>query len=402
MKKVLFVIMMSLLFLSCNIGPKNKEIQEQFDMISKNVKSDFALDRRDKTFEAKLEFSENSKAIVLRGATTEAGAKEALIKGLAEKNIEVLDSMVVLPDPSLGDKIFGVTALSVINFRYGADYASESATQTTLGQPLRILEKKGGWTRAITPEGYISWVTSGSIKAMNEQEFKEWSSAPKLIITTYYTIFRDAPSETAGVVQDGVMGNIVRADGQSGNYYKVILPNGKSAFVLKAYAQDFNKWVDSRNPTPENIIATAKQFLGFPYMWGGTSIKAMDCSGFTKTTYFLNGIILKRDASQQCLTGDNVNISSGFDSLKTGDLLFFGSKATADKKERITHVALYIGNGEFIHSAGCVRINSLIPEAANYYEGSTRLVRAQRILGNVDVADKGIVSIKKHPWYFPN
>ena len=236
---------------------------------------------------------------------------------------------------------------------------------------------------------------------MNEQEFKDWSSAKKLIITTYYTIFRDGASETAGVVMDGVMGNIVRADGEVGNYYKVILPNGKSAFVLKSHAQDFGKWLDSRNPTPENIIATAKQFLGFPYMWGGTSIKAMDCSGFTKTTYFLNGIILNRDASQQGYTGDNVDISAGFDSLKPADLLFFGSKATNDKKERLSHVAIYIGNGEFIHSAGSVRINSLIPEAANYYEGSTRLVRAQRILTKVDV-DKDIVSINKHPLYFPN
>jgi len=45
-----------------------------------------------------------------------------------------------------------------------------------------------------------------------------------------------------------------------------------------------------------------------------------------------------------------------------------------------------------------VRINSLIPEAANYYEGSNRLVRANRILTKID-ADAGIVSIAKHPWY---
>lgn len=401
MKKVLFVMMMAALVISCNIGPKDKEIQEQFDMVSKVIKSEYAPDRRVKTYEPRLDISDDTKKIVLRGSTTEAGAKEALLKGLAGKNIDVLDSMVVLPDPSLGEKIYGVTAQSVINFRYSPDYASESATQTTLGIPLRILEKKGGWTRAVTPEGYISWATSGSIQTMTEQVFKDWSSAQKLIITTYYTIFRDGASETAGVVMDGVMGNIVRADGEVGNYYKVILPNGKTAFVLKAHAQDFGKWIDSRQPTPENIIATARQFLGFPYMWGGTSIKAMDCSGFTKTSYFLNGIILNRDASQQGYTGDNVDISAGFDSLKTADLLFFGSKATKDRKERLTHVAIYMGNGEFIHSAGCVRINSLIPEAANYYDGSTRLVRAQRILTKVD-ADKDIVSIKKHPWYFPN
>ncbi|MFA6334705.1 MAG: C40 family peptidase [Bacteroidales bacterium] len=400
MKKVLFVTMATFLVISCNIGPKSKEIQEQFGMISKEIKSEYAPDRRVKTYEATLDISDDTKKIILRGSTTEPEAKEALLKALSNKRIEVLDSMVILPDPALGEKIYGVTALSVINFRYGPDYASESATQTILGMPLRILEKRGGWTRAITPEGYIAWVSSGGIQPMNKQEFKEWSSAQKLIITAYYTLFRDGASETAGVVMDGVMGNVVRADGVSGNYYKVILPNGKNAFVPKANAEDFGKWLDSRQPTPDNIIATAKQFLGFPYMWAGTSIKAMDCSGFTKTTYFLNGIILARDASQQGHTGDSVDISNGFDSLKTGDLLFFGSKATKEKKERITHVGLFIGNGEFIHCATSVRINSLIPEAANYYEGSTRLVRARRILSKVDV-DKNIVSIKKHPWYSP-
>jgi cell wall-associated NlpC family hydrolase len=172
--------------------------------------------------------------------------------------------------------------------------------------------------------------------------------------------------------------------------------------VLKADVTDFNKWLDSRNPTAENIIKTAKQFIGVPYMWGGTSIKAVDCSGFCKSTYFLNGIVLARDASQQCLTGDNVDISKYVDgsehtrealaNLKKGDLIFFGTKATAEKKERITHVGIYIENGIFIHSATKVRINSLIPTDANYYDGSKRLVRAQRILGNQDKG-KGIVSV---------
>ncbi|MEN6618233.1 MAG: SH3 domain-containing C40 family peptidase [Rikenellaceae bacterium] len=400
MKKVLFVTMAALLVFSCYIGPKSEEIKEQFDMISKKIKSDYAPDRRVKTYEPIIEISADAKTIVLRGSTTEIDAKEALLKALKAKNIDVLDSMVVLPDPSLGEKTYGITSESVINFRYGPDYSSESATQTTLGVPLKILEKRGGWTRAITPEGYIAWATSGSIQAMNEQEYKDWSAAQKLIITTYYTLFRDGASENAGVVMDGVMGNIVRTDGVVGNYYKVILPNGKNAYLLKAHAEDFGKWLDNRNPTPENIIATAKKFLGFPYMWGGTSIKAMDCSGFTKTTYFLNGIILERDASQQGLAGDNVSIENGIDSLKMGDLIFFGSKGTEGKKERISHVGIYIGDGEFIHSATSVRINSLIPDAANYYEGSTRLVRAQRILTKVDL-DKDITSIKKHPWYFP-
>ncbi|HBZ25536.1 MAG TPA: hypothetical protein DEO54_04750 [Rikenellaceae bacterium] len=402
MKKFTLLLLVALLAISCTSGKKSEKIQKEFDEIAQQVKQEFAPDRRVKTFEPSVEISGNDdRSLILKGSTTEAAAKEALLKALLEKNFQVLDSMAILPDPSLGDKTFGITAQSVINFRYGSGYSNESATQTLMGAPLRILEKRGGWIRAITPEGYIAWVTSGSIQPMNQSEFNDWTSAARLIITTHYTLFRESPSEESAVISDGVWGNIVRMDGTSGNYYKVILPNGKSAFLQKSHAQDFTKWTESRNPTAQNILATAKQFLGFPYMWGGTSIKAVDCSGFTKSVFFFNGVILERDASQQALTGEDVDISNGFENLLPGDLLFFGSKATEQKKERITHVGIHIASGEFIHSATSVRINSLIPDSANYYEGSNRLVRAKRLLTRVD-QESDIISIKKHPWYFVN
>ena len=399
MKRYLLVLASLIAALSFMVESNKEKIEAQFAKISATVKSEYAPDRRLKTFEPTLEISSTEGVLVLKGSTTEAAAKKVLISKLAEEGLNVIDSMVLLPDPALGGKTYGITNESVINFRYAPTYSAESATQTLLGVPVMILEKKNGWTRAITPEGYIAWVTSGSIAPMTEQEFNNWRDTKKLIITTHYTLLRSAASEKSQVVIDGVWGDIVKYIASSGKFYKVALPDGREAFLLKKYAMDFNEWINSRNPTPENIVATAKQFIGFPYMWGGTSIKGMDCSGFTKTSYYLNGIILERDASQQALTGEDVDISKNFDNLKTGDLLFFGSKATADKKERITHVGMYIKDGEFIQSATYVKISSLIPSALNYYEGTTRLVRAKRILTKVDV-DKDIVSVKNHPWFF--
>ena len=401
-----FLCAMSIvLFTSCNCDNKADKIQAQFKEISDAVKKEFAPDWRRKTWEARLSVSESDGSLVLRGATTERDAKEELLKVLEERGFSVLDSMAVLPDPALGEKIYGITGSSVINFRVAPDYDAESATQTVMGTPLRILEKRGGWTRAMTPEGYIAWVSSGSIQEMTKEEYNRWMSSEKLVITSHYTLFRDSFSEESTVVSDGVMGNIVLLDGgmvRVGSSkianYAVTLPNGKRAFVSADDAMPYDKWIESRNPNPDNIIATAKQFLGFPYMWGGTSIKAMDCSGFTKTVYYLNGVILQRDASQQALTGEDVDISAGFDNLMKGDLLFFGTKATAERGERVTHVGIYIANGEFIHSATLARINSLIPAADNYYEGSTRFVRARRIIPEID-KDSGITSIKSHPWY---
>ena len=398
MKKLLLVFSIAAIMFGCSGESKKEKIESKFSEVFNSVKEEFAPDRRSKTFEGKLEVSDKGDTIILRGSTTELQAKEALIARLAEAGIEALDSMTTLPHPALGDKIYGVTNQSAINFRYTPNYSSESATQTIMGAPLQILEKRGGWTRAITPEGYIAWVSSGSIAYMNEAQFNEWRAAKKVIITTHYTLFRAGASDRADVVADGIMGNIVKFVAAAGSYVKVELPDGREAFVPVAHTADFSNWLASRNPSAENILATARQFVGFPYLWGGTSIKAMDCSGFTKTVYFLNGVILERDASQQAKTGEDVEITEDFGNLLPGDLLFFGSKATEEKPERVTHVGIHIANGEFIHAATSVRINSLLPDAGNYYEGSTRLVRVRRILTMID-KDPDIISVNKHPWY---
>ncbi len=403
MKKILLLpAVVAVLMSSCCNNSTDATIGK-FEDIYKGVKAVHAPDGRSKTFEVKLE--KEGDAYVLRGATTEQVAKDSLLQALKSANLQAADSIKMLPDAKLGAEIYGVTTQSVVNFRTSGKYSAESATQAMMGTPVKVLEKKGGWTRAITPEGYISWVTSGSIEYMDEAEFNRYMEAKKVVVTDKYVTLYEEPNEKSLMVSDAVWGNILLDLGNSGLFWKkVSIADGREAYVKKSAVEDFGKWMDSRNPTAENIIATAKQFIGVPYMWGGTSIKAVDCSGFTKSTYFLNGLVLARDASQQCYTGDDVDITKyvndstytveALENLKKGDLIFFGKKATPEKKERITHVGIYIENGIFIHSATKVRINSLIPTDANYYTGSKNLVRAQRIIGNQD-SGKGISTIQK-------
>lgn len=403
MKKLILLATLPVVaFYGCCGGEKVSKEAAAFETISKEMKTQYAPDSRSKTLDVKL--VETADGYALKGVTNQPEAKEAYVKAFADKGIKVLDSIQMLPSAALEGKIYGVSNQSVINFRTSGKYSAESATQVMMGTPLQVLEKKGGWTRAITPEGYISWVSSGSITYMTKEEFDAYQAAKKVIVTTKYATMYEAPNANSQMVSDVVWGNILLDKGIQGAWQKVAISDGREGYLPKADVMDFNKWLDSRNPTADNIIATAKQFIGVPYMWGGTSIKAVDCSGFCKSTYFLNGIVLARDASQQCHTGDNVDISKyvndgeytkeALANLKKGDLIFFGSKATPEKKERITHVGMYIGDGIFIHSATKVRINSLIPTDANYYDGSKRLVRASRILGNVD-AGKDVWSIKE-------
>ena len=97
------------------------------------------------------------------------------------------------------------------------------------------------------------------------------------------------------------------------------------------------------------------RFLGIPYLWGGNTPKGFDCSGLIQRIYRLQGIVIPRDSDLQSRFGEAKEIGH-VDDLDTGDLLFFGKSET-----QITHVAMYLSNGLFLHAYGQVRVASLNP-----------------------------------------
>ena len=117
-----------------------------------------------------------------------------------------------------------------------------------------------------------------------------------------------------------------------------------------------------------SIVGTAQNYLGVPYVWGGTSPSGFDCSGFTQYVFRQCGYSINRTAAAQYSNGSYVS----YDSLQAGDLVFFANTYSASG---ITHVGIYIGGGEFIHAAnGGVKISSL---SESYY--SSRYYGARRI-----------------------
>ncbi|NOX66616.1 MAG: C40 family peptidase [Chlorobi bacterium] len=206
------------------------------------------------------------------------------------------------------------------------------------------------------------------------------------------------PDEKSQRVSDLVIGDILINIGEEGDYVKVQFPDKRIAFVKKENTKVVKGWLSAAKPTQENIVETAKSFMGIPYLWGGTSAKEMDCSGFTKTVYFLNGVLLDRDASQQVNNGILVDTENGFENLQKGDLLFFGFKATDKKKERVTHVGIYIGDLEFIHESGRVKINSFDEKKPNFSKYRLEhFIRARRIITSLN--ENGIIMIKDSKYY---
>ncbi len=338
------------------------------------VRQQFAPDKRVALFDVK------TNGTVLTGETNMPAAKAALLSKLTAAGISFQDSIQVLPLADLKDKTNAVVTLSVANLRSEPKHPAELATQATMGTPLKVWKQKSGWYLVQTPDHYLAWVDGSGIKLMDNTAFAAWQKGEKLLYTLPYGFAYAAPDKGGATVSDLVYGDVMVLKNQTKEFYEVGFPDGRTAFVSLPEAEKYAKWAATRQPTEQNLVETSKKLMGLPYLWGGTSFKGVDCSGFTKTVYFMNGLVLPRDASQQVHVGEPIDTQNGFQNMRPGDLLFFGSKAKDGRPERVVHVGMWIGNNEFIHSAGRVRISSMDPASPNFDEPELkRFLRAKRV-----------------------
>jgi gamma-D-glutamyl-L-lysine dipeptidyl-peptidase len=368
--------------------------------VSNQIKKEFAPDKRSVYFNIQFKgdtvFAESTSAQVLEALNNQS--KD--FKGFVKIN-------TLLPSNKLAGMKYGLANLSVCNNRSAPQNAAEMMTQMILGTPVQVLKKQGGYYLVRTPDGYLSWADATAVSIMDKTAFEEWKKSKRIIFTSDFGHAFSKADMNSSRVSDLVNGNILVLTGEEKAYYRVAFPDKRTGYIKKTDAKLFSDWLKKPNPNAEAILTTAKTLIGVPYLWGGTSIKGVDCSGFTKTSYFLNGIIIPRDASQQALVGEDIPVLEGdsisltkcLKNLKAGDLLFFAAaKLKGTSGGRITHTAIYMGNGEFIQSAGMVRINSLKPDAANFDERESKtLVSAKRFLNQIGTSE--ITRVDRHTWY---
>jgi len=327
--------------------------------------------------------------VVVSGVTDLPDAKQQIIRFLNDKKISFIDSIQLLPDSSLGDKIWALATLSVSNLRAMPGDASELVSQTMMGTPLKVLEYKNRWYRVQTPELYIGWMDAAGLQTFSAKEMEEWKNSKRYLFNRITGIVYDSPGKKGGVVSDVVLGDLFEVEGSVRRFLKIKIPDGRTGYVRKSDCISFDEWSNSE-PDVQSIFSVAREMMGFPYLWGGTSGKGIDCSGFVKLVFYSQGIILSRDASQQAKYGESIDLASR-NNLQPGDLLFFGRTA-----QRITHVGIYLGNGDFIHSSGRVHISSIDPADPKYAPDRNN-VAARRILNSLNT--EGIVRVKDHDWY---
>lgn len=400
MKKVqlLLFVGLGLFLMSCST---TKTLTYNNSDVIKSIKKEFAPDSRVAVF--KVKGVRKGKEIVFSGETTSERAKQMLVEKARTKfkNVNInVDNVELLPKVSLGGEVRGVVRLSACNIRSKPKHSSELSTQAILGTPINILKKENSWFYIQTPDGYLGWVDAAGIMPMNNIEQKNWFESDKVIYTEVFGFVYSKPDYNSNTISDIVEGSILKLMGESldKQFWIVSFPDDRIGYINKKNALVLKDFLNlNSNYSANDIISSAKELMGIPYLWGGTSAKALDCSGFTKTVYFMHGILLPRDASQQVKVGKVIAIDRSFSKLNKGDLLFFGNKRK-DGSDRITHVAIYLGNGKIIHETGAVRIQSLIKGDKDFSEHRLNtLMQVRRIIGvGEDQGVKKLIYVKNY------
>lgn len=205
---------------------------------------------------------------------------------------------------------------------------------------------------------------------------------------------RNEPSTDASIVISLIRNTDVTVTGENGDWYKVKYGDFEGYIFKELLSDEQTEQTNRHMPLEETtnlqenveqtsnsnesslgqeIVEYAKQYLGYPYVYGGAGSSSFDCSGFTMYVYKNFGYSLSHSARAQSKMGTYVEKEN----LQPGDLVFFLDYETMDE---IGHCGIYIGNGEFIHASSgsgyCVKINSLLP--GEYY--NTRYCAARRVL----------------------
>lgn len=225
---------------------------------------------------------------------------------------------------------------NVVHLRARPTNDSELVSQTLMGRRMMPIREENGWVWCEGDDTYRGWADRRWLTRETNVPLTE-------IKAIFADVFTDATEDAALRMRLPILTAVRRTGVRLAGREQIVLPDGVT-----------DGWIDTATfaplpPIPADTIGAyaAKRgydFLGTPYLWGGSSSFGLDCSGFVQLCYRLAGVVLRRDADIQ---HDDPRVFYVKQSeLQPGDLVFFG------KPDRITHVGMHLTGNTFIHSAG--------------------------------------------------
>lgn len=246
-----------------------------------------------------------------------------------------------------------VTITSVASIYREPSFRSEMVTQSLMGEVLEVSEQQGQWYHVTLPDGYKGWVYHFYIRAPEEKIV--WGQADLFVRKSFAEAVISA-DERIKIP----FGARIKMKEEKEQTVCAELPDGTTAEISASDILQKCNLPLAKNP--RDIIQTAYQFYGTPYLWGGKSYMGLDCSGFVQLVYMLYGINLPRDSGDQYKSDLLSNHTGKPEELEPGNLYFF-----SENRKNVSHVAISLGEGRFIHASGCVKVNSLNPMHGVYY-----------------------------------
>lgn len=235
--------------------------------------------------------------------------------------------------------------------RASPDRATELVSQVILGQVALVYDEAPGWLFIRTADEYEGWIESRW--AVADIRGRGYASSGRVArISNLFAEILTWPDPTADIITKAVVGTeLETADARDDDWVIVRLPDGKPGAVRRFAVELIDRAVYPLplTPTGFDLAATAKRFVGAPYLWGGVSAFGLDCSGLVQLVFKLHGMLIPRDAYLQA---EDNNFRTVEEPFAPGDLIFFGKPDGSRTGRSITHVGIALGAGRFIHSSG--------------------------------------------------